>query len=225
MRRAIRARFRSMQSSKFDPKLRFSVFWPVLAAIVACAAVNIPEGTNRLVCYTAWYLSWPGYNGWLTYSIVLVLLPMTPVIRSVKGSFWARAWPFLDILLCAFIVSQVAKYTLRWPRPSGGPSGAVSGHSMCAVGLAWILSKYYPRWAPVWFAMAASVAWSRAYIGEHYPYQVVLGVLLGMVAGYLGTVLPDGLWCPRCFKWLRREPRVEQPTEVVATGELQELVA
>ncbi|MDX1931299.1 MAG: phosphatase PAP2 family protein [Capsulimonadales bacterium] len=71
-------------------------------------------------------------------------------------------------------------YGLRqWPRPSGTDGGFPSGHTAASVALAYLLSERFPALAPVFYALAATVAWSRVGDGAHYPYQVLAGAILG----------------------------------------------
>jgi membrane-associated phospholipid phosphatase len=54
-----------------------------------------------------------------------------------------------------------------------------------------------PKLAPVWFGLALAIGWSRIETSEHYPYQVILGGLLGCALGYAMTHLAGGLLFPR----------------------------
>ena len=67
-----------------------------------------------------------------------------------------------------------------WPRPSGHDGGFPSGHAAAACALAYLLTERLPRLAPVWYAVAALISWSRVEAGAHYPYQVVSGAILGV---------------------------------------------
>lgn len=67
-----------------------------------------------------------------------------------------------------------------WPRPSGHDGGFPSGHAAAACALAYLLTERLPRFALVWYAFAALIAWSRVEAGAHYPYQVVAGAILGL---------------------------------------------
>lgn len=59
-----------------------------------------------------------------------------------------------------------------------------SGHATTSFGLAYMLSTFYPFWpVPTAAYLAAFViAFSRVYVGEHYPSDVISGALLGVLA-------------------------------------------
>src|SRR5205809_271504 len=66
-------------------------------------------------------------------------------------------------------------------------------------GLGWVaagaaLATFYPRSAPLVFALATGVALSRVHLGHHFPSDVTVGALLGMASG---TAVASVLRTPR----------------------------
>ncbi len=55
-----------------------------------------------------------------------------------------------------------------------------SGHAASAFAGAWLLSKYYPLWRPVFYLVALLVAFCRVYLGVHYVSDVVVGSFSGV---------------------------------------------
>jgi undecaprenyl-diphosphatase len=86
----------------------------------------------------------------------------------VKALFRRRR-PFIDIVR-ALVVGR---------RPDGW--SFPSGHSAAAFSGAWILSTLWPSRTPLFFTLAASVGFSRVYVGAHYPGDVISGATLGAV--------------------------------------------
>jgi undecaprenyl-diphosphatase len=82
-----------------------------------------------------------------------------------------------------------------------------SGHAATsAAGLA-VLAIAVPRLAPALAVLAAAIAFSRIYVGVHYPSDVLVGAAIGAIVGVAAAWLtllrkPDTGLSPR-----RRGPR------------------
>ena len=60
-----------------------------------------------------------------------------------------------------------------------------SGHTTAAFTVATTFSLYFPKLAPLFVVMALLVAVSRTYLAVHYPTDVLAGVIIGMIVGYV----------------------------------------
>jgi len=56
-----------------------------------------------------------------------------------------------------------------------------SGHTLHAVGFSVVLLAYYPEWSILVIPFAFLVAISRLVLGLHYPSDVLIGALIGIV--------------------------------------------
>ena len=127
-------------------------------------------------------------GGWIwVFGIGLARVMGVPVSRS---RLWIAA---PSILVATWAVEQPIKALFRRRRPfidivralvvGRRPDGwsFPSGHSAAAFSGAWVLSTVWPSRAPVFFALAASVGFSRVYVGAHYPSDVISGAMSGLV--------------------------------------------
>jgi undecaprenyl-diphosphatase len=118
------------------------------------------------------------------------------VIGAVLALLWRRPW-LLVLLLTADAVADGLSYQLRqwigrerpplvYPEPKplvGVPhSGAFpSGHASTAFACATVLAWASPRLRIPAFLLAAAIAWSRVYVGVHWPLDVLGGAVLGVL--------------------------------------------
>ncbi len=137
-----------------------------------------------------------GYVGlvWIVLAPLCARWAQLPVLRTtlvVAATVWATD-----------LVAQGIKLTVGRPRPFqtrpaadpliGATVGTSfpSGHGVTAAAGAVLLAALLPRRAWPWLAvLAAAIAFSRIYVGVHYPSDVVAGVLLGAVGALAAITL------------------------------------
>jgi len=66
-----------------------------------------------------------------------------------------------------------------------------SSHAVNIFAAAYFLSSMFRRLAPLFFAIAAVVAYSRIYIGMHYPLDVIGGAAIGLLIAWPMRRLKD----------------------------------
>ena len=60
-----------------------------------------------------------------------------------------------------------------------------SSHSVNNFCAAFILSTFYSSKQKIFFSIAGLIAFSRVYVGVHYPSDVIGGTLIGLLLGYV----------------------------------------
>jgi undecaprenyl-diphosphatase len=82
------------------------------------------------------------------------------------------------------------------PEPAENPMGHSfpSGHAINNFGVATVLTLFYKRRGLLWFIPAALVAYSRVYVGAHWPSDVFVSAFLGTGAALLLVATLELAW-------------------------------
>lgn len=99
-----------------------------------------------------------------------VLPPLWITAGLVEGpvkSVFRRQRPFSSVVRAIVVGKRPGNYSFP------------SGHSAAAFGGAYLLTRHYPQLAPLFYTIASLVAFSRVYLGAHYPGDVLSGAIVG----------------------------------------------
>ncbi|MDQ3639184.1 MAG: phosphatase PAP2 family protein, partial [Actinomycetota bacterium] len=144
---------------------------PIMRAFTVAGRAGALWGVFAFLAYLA--------TGLETYDL---LVPWTAVavswlVAEVAKFLFNRARPFISDTEIAPLI--------RTPSSSSFPSG----HSAAAAAGAITLSAIYPAFAPALILSGFLVALSRIYLGVHYPFDVLAGILIGTATAAVVLVL------------------------------------
>lgn len=144
-----------------------------------------------------------GFSEKLTW-VPLYLSLIFVIFKKWKQQGW---WIIIALVLCIVIADQTAsgilKDTVKRYRPSqdpelegmveivknykGGLYGFVSSHAANSFGLALLSSLIFRNriYTIAIFSWALVNAYSRIYLGVHYPGDILGGIIVGLLAGWL----------------------------------------
>lgn len=129
--------------------------------------------------------------GWVAGGVALAILGGSKGRRAGVASAAAS-------LAATYIVQQRIKPLFRRERPFVNREARVvgsrpadhsfpSGHSASSFAAATALAFFYPRAAPVAYAVATAVAVSRVHLGVHFPSDAAVGGVIGIGIGTFGA--------------------------------------
>ena len=105
----------------------------------------------------------------LLWEVGVPLTIITVLLEYPIKAYFRRRRPFISIIQAIVI----GKKPGTWSFPSG--------HSAAAFAGAWLLNRKFPRFGVLRYWVASMVAFSRIYLGDHYPGDVASGSLLGLL--------------------------------------------
>lgn len=132
---------------------------------------------------------------WFVVAVILF------VKRKRIGGALSSFTLFIGIIL-ALIVDEIINAIVGRPRPPEVEEGVrqlvdlplsssfPSGHAVTSFAAMFILVYFFPKtryWVPL---LAIVFAYSRLYVGVHYPTDSIVGALVGMVVGFITIKLP-----------------------------------
>jgi undecaprenyl-diphosphatase len=159
-------------------------------------------------------LSVVGYAGlvWVTLAVVVSVLARAPVLTTTALTA-VCVWT-------ADLVTMGLKPLIDRPRPFdtlpdidpllGGTLGSSlpSGHAATSFAGAVVLGALFRRGLPAFLVLAAAIAYSRVYLGVHYPSDVLAGAAVGAAVALLVLAV---LRLRRRTSGVPRRPEAAQP--------------
>jgi len=143
-------------------------------------------------------------GNWIGEGTHLVALSILLFIVGWKWSLSSVKRAGVETLLAHGLVTVVViglKHLIGRPRPKFTHSGEwqidptwasgfdsfPSGHSGASVAVVTVLAKRFPALVPLWVGIAAFVTLSRVLRGSHFPTDVFMGAVLGVLSGSIAA--------------------------------------
>jgi undecaprenyl-diphosphatase len=130
-------------------------------------------------------LSRLGYGGtiWILIAVGLALATRRPFVALLTA---ATVWTADLTALAIKVPVDRPRPFITEPQPPPlfiGVRGDSfpSAHSATSFAAAVVLTSLFPRRWPVFFGLAVAIAFSRVYVGVHYPGDVLAGAALGVL--------------------------------------------
>lgn len=152
---------------------------------------------------------------WIVFAVVVGLLKRRGVL-GVAGVVLLTALT----TLAADAASFALKDLVNRPRPFVThpqihplyvvhSSSFPAGHAATAFAGATVLSYLAPRATPLFAALAMAIGFSRVYVGDHYPSDVLGGAMVGALVGLAAIALLKAVGEHRSW---RRLPALVRPS-------------
>ena len=121
---------------------------------------------------------WKGF--WVLLGVVVVITLSDQISASVFKPIFQRLRPCYDPLIEDLVYTPKGK--------PGGHYGFISSHAANTFALAsfiyMTMRKHYSKIGWLMFPWAALVAYSRIYMGVHFPGDIICGAAVGMILGF-----------------------------------------
>lgn len=79
-----------------------------------------------------------------------------------------------------------------------------SGHAANNFAVAAVFTVFFRRWGWMVFLPATLVAYSRVYVGSHWPLDVLVSCLIGAGIGILTATVLEAVWRKQGSRWFPR---------------------
>jgi undecaprenyl-diphosphatase len=139
---------------------------------------------------------WLGYIDkvgavWIALAVVVGLALRLGAARTIGLTLLTGAATFAADSVCFGLKDAIDRTRPFAAHPQIDPlyvvhsSSFPAGHAATAFAGATLLSYLAPRAAPAFVVLAVLIGYSRVYVGVHYPGDVVVGALIGVVIGVI----------------------------------------
>lgn len=119
-------------------------------------------------------------------SLFVFLASLIPMLFERK-----KLIPYALIMIVAYFSAEFFKIIIQRPRPEGllliaeqQNYSFPSSHASAAGAWTNIMSRFYKKYAKIFWIFGLLVCFSRIYVGVHYPSDVIVGLIWGYVISW-----------------------------------------
>ncbi len=154
--------------------------------------VVMPFITDKHTWYPVWFitivlLSWKGgtKGRWVVLIAIISVGTTDLTVNRILKPFFHRIRPCNLLENAHLLIGKKSSFSMP------------SSHAANFFTLAMVFSYFYRKYQPIFWFLAAVVAYSRIAVGVHYPFDVLVGSLLGMAIAWS--------WIEVFKKWLAKK--------------------
>ncbi len=136
-----------------------------------------------LLLYVIWKFKWKALPFILIAGLTVALTDQ--VSSSFFKNYFGRIRPCSEPLLAGLMKLRVG----RCPVSGSFTSSHAVNHFGLAAFIFFTLRPYFKKWGALFFLWAASICYAQVYVGVHYPGDVLGGALLGILLGWLTSMV------------------------------------
>lgn len=136
-----------------------------------------------LLIYLIWKFKWKALPFIIIVGLTIALTDQ--VSSSFFKNYFGRVRPCGEPLLAGLMKLRVS----RCPTSGSFTSSHAVNHFGLAALLFFCLKPYFKRWGALFFLWAGLICYAQVYVGVHYPGDVTGGALLGLLLGWLCSLV------------------------------------
>lgn len=136
-----------------------------------------------LLIYVIWKFKWKAVPFILLAGLTVALTDQ--VSSNFLKDYFGRVRPCSEPLLAGIMKLRVN----RCPTSGSFTSSHAVNHFGLAAFIFFTLKPYLKKWAFLFFVWAALICYAQVYVGVHYPGDVTGGALIGLLLGWITSLL------------------------------------
>ena len=147
-----------------------------------------------------------GDNGIIWIAIALILF-LKRKYRKI-GLF-----SIISLIICALAVNVILKPLIHRPRPFSELADITllikapkdysfpSGHTAASFVMVYIFFRHIKKYFIPVLITGILIAFSRMYLTVHFPSDILVGLIIGLLSGYAGEKIADGFYRKKIDWW------------------------